>query len=205
MKEIAGFSLMEVMVAMAILGVGLTAIFASEAGAMKVSHRSRQLSTATMLARCKMGEIEQEVADEGFPAVELTGDDGCCEDAEIDNYRCEWSVERIVLPEPGLEEDALGEGEGEEEGSGGGPLDGFGPDSSMQDVLEGAGSGGGDMMAEMALSYAYPILKPALEEQVRRAMVTVKWKNWRGSEREHSFEVVQYLVAEQPPPAPEAP
>ena len=46
----------------------------------------------------------------------------------------------------------------------------------------------------MALELGYPILKPFLEEQVRRATVTVRWKE---GPREIGFDVVQYLVSEQ--------
>ena len=56
-------------------------------------------------------------------------------------------------------------------------------------------------MAEMAIGIAFPVLKPAIEEQVRRATVTVTWKHHR---RDMSFDVVQYIVAEQPPADPTA-
>ena len=40
-------------------------------------------------------------------------------------------------------------------------------------------------------------LKPSFESQIRRATVTVTWKE--GS-AEHSFDVTQYVVAAQPVP-----
>ena len=49
----------------------------------------------------------------------------------------------------------------------------------------------------LALQIGFPILKPFLEEQVRRATVSVRWTE--GS-RELGFDVIQYLVAEQPAP-----
>ena len=55
--------------------------------------------------------------------------------------------------------------------------------------------GGGDMIGDMALQIAFPILKPHIEEQVRRATVTVRWHE---GEHERSLAVVQFLVAEQP-------
>jgi hypothetical protein len=57
-------------------------------------------------------------------------------------------------------------------------------------------SGGGDMVGQMALQFVFPILKPQLEEQVRRARVTIRWHE---GDREQEFDVSQYLVAEQPP------
>ena len=58
---------------------------------------------------------------------------------------------------------------------------------------------GADAFTEMAIGIAFPVLKPAIEEQVRRATVKITWSE--GS-REHSFDVVQFLVAEQPPVVP---
>ena len=59
-QVLGAFTLLEVMVAVPILAVALTAIFASEAGAIRVSARARFTTTATLLARCKMAEIEEE-------------------------------------------------------------------------------------------------------------------------------------------------
>ncbi|HJK97507.1 MAG TPA: type II secretion system protein, partial [Polyangiaceae bacterium LLY-WYZ-14_1] len=83
-----GFTLLEVMVAIAILGLALTAIFSSEAGAIKTAHRARKMQVATLLARCKMGELEEQLLEEGFPAIESRGSDECCEDAEQEGFEC---------------------------------------------------------------------------------------------------------------------
>ncbi|AKF03919.1 type IV pilus modification PilV family protein [Sandaracinus amylolyticus] len=196
----AGFTLLEVMVAVAILAIALTAIFASEAGAIRVAARARFTTTATLLARCKMAEIEEQMAREGLPAVSATSVDACCEDGEVEGFECEWEISRIVLPDQastGEEELAEGLGaaaEGAEGEEGGGPQM---PD--VTSIMSGAMmGGGGDMVAEMALQYAFPVLKPQIEEQVRRARVTVRWHE---GDEERSFDVVQYLVAEQPPAA----
>lgn len=62
---------------------------------------------------------------------------------------------------------------------------------------EGEGEGGSEMdaIASMAMQYVYPILKPSFESQIRRATVTVMWTEGTA---EKSFDVTQYLVAEQP-------
>ena len=49
-------------------------------------------------------------------------------------------------------------------------------------------------LALLALQLGFPILKPYLEEQVRRVTVTVRWKE---GPRERGFDVSQYLVSEQ--------
>ena len=47
----------------------------------------------------------------------------------------------------------------------------------------------------MALQIGFPILKPFLEEQVRRATVSIHWKE---GPREIGFDLIQYLVSDQP-------
>jgi general secretion pathway protein I len=210
---LGGFTLLEVMVAVTILGIALVAIFSSEVGAVRNGARARRLTTATLLARCKMGEIEEMVFREGLPAVSARGVDECCENGEVEGFECEWEIERIVLPD----EIMMGP-EGEEEG---GPIDGLlgaggdpeggappggmdlsaigsDPTALMGSVM----SGGGDPIGTMALQFAFPILKPAIEEQVRRATVTVRWHEGVGDDAdEEELEIVQFLVAEQPPAA----
>jgi len=188
------FTLLEVMVAVTILG-----IFSSEAGAIRVAGRARHLTTATLLARCKMGEIEEQMLREGLPAVSANGVDECCETGEVDGFECEWEIMRIVLP------DAIPQGE-EGDDNPLGLLGGAGEASATaaptapptpEQMMSGAMmSGGGDMVSQLALQFVFPILKPQLEEQVRRARVTVRWHEGT-SEQEVS--VSQYLVAEQPP------
>jgi len=208
----AGFTLLEVMVAIAILGLALTAIFSSEAGAIKTAHRARKIQTATLLARCKMGEIEEELARNGFPAIESKGRDDCCVDAEQEGFECRWSVTRIELPLPG----DLEEGEGVDgallaearEDNADDPTraptleqaQSLGLEGTVNQALGGAGVASGDMLGELALTYAYPIIKPGLEERVRRVDVTVLW---REGEAEKDMKVARFVVAERgqiPPP-----
>jgi general secretion pathway protein I len=183
------------MVAIAILALSLSAIFSSEAGAIKMAHRARKMGLASLLARCKMGEIEEQVASEGLPAVFDSGSDECCEDGEIDGFSCDWEIDPIVLPDTMFPSE-----EGEEPGADPGSSDSSDPLAQFKDMdPQQALSGGGlDGVASMALNYAYPVLKPAFEQQIRRATVTVHWKE--GS-REHEFDVTQYLVSDQPIPA----
>jgi general secretion pathway protein I len=211
-----GFTLLEVMVAVVILAVGLSSLFTSEVGAIRIAQRARTTTVATLLARCKMGEVEEKIGKEGWPGDIIEGSDGCCEGAEHKSFECDWKVERIVLPD--LPEDAMEGGDaleqlktGAGEAAGAGvPPGPAGPDPSMPDPLAnvgvplngldaimggGGGEGEADPMASMVMSYAFPIMKPLIEEQVRRATVTVRWNE--GSSVQ-SFDVVQFLVNELP-------
>ena len=192
-----GFTLLEVMIAVAILGLSLTAIFSSEVGAANVAQRARRQNIAATLARCKMGEIEEVIGIEGLPALEKKDKDNCCEHAPVEGFECEWIVERIILPELGADE-----GDGEEGSDGDTNDDPIGRlNQTYEDLNEQGGgtpeeviAGEAGNLALLALQLGFPILKPFLEEQVRRATVTVLWKE---GPRERGFDVTQYLVSEQ--------
>lgn len=98
-RAAGGFTLLEVMVAMAILAIALGALFASEAGSVRMAVRARKLGFASMLVRCKMGEIEEQIAKEGFPALFGEGEDNCCKDAEIQGFTCKWEIEPVAMPD----------------------------------------------------------------------------------------------------------
>jgi len=195
-----GFTLLEVMIAVAILGLSLTAIFSSEVGAANIAARARRQNIAATLARCKMGEIEQIIAIEGLPALEKKDKDNCCEHAPVEGFECEWTVDRIILPEFGTQDDTDDEDEAKDN-----------PKSILADAAEQATSkdgmsqqalaGQAGNLAVLALQLAFPVLKPFLEEQVRRATVRVRWKE---GPKDRGFDVIQYLVSEQPAPMDDA-
>ncbi len=198
--DVSGFTLLEVMVAVAILGITLVSIFSSEAGAIRMAGRARLLTTASLLARCKMGEIEEEVMRTGFPAVSARGSDRCCEGGEVEGFDCEWEMSRVVIPEQ------MPIGSGDDEGGLLGSLLGGGASPSEPSALPAAPSaaemlsgnvmaGGGGMIAQLAMQFVLPALKPSIEERIRRATVTVRWREGEGRQE---FDVVQYLVADAP-------
>ena len=57
-KKASGFTLMEVMIAMAILAIALVAIFQSQSQSISMSTDSRFMTTASLLAQSKMVEVE---------------------------------------------------------------------------------------------------------------------------------------------------
>lgn len=53
-----GFTLLEVMIAMAILAIALVAVFQSQSQSVSMAGRTRFLTTASLLAQGKMAELE---------------------------------------------------------------------------------------------------------------------------------------------------
>jgi general secretion pathway protein I len=97
----AGFTLLEVLVAVSILGLGLTVILSSQVGLFSSSQRASNLSLATHLARCRMNETEVELLKDGYPVIDETKDDGpCCEEESESRFRCKRLIQRIELPQP---------------------------------------------------------------------------------------------------------
>lgn len=88
-----GFSLLEVMVAMAILALSLTVIAGINANSFRSSNYARGLTVATLLARSKMLDIELELQNDGFSQGERKMDGDFSEEGydEVD-----W--EAVVRP-----------------------------------------------------------------------------------------------------------
>ncbi len=196
-RRTGAFTLLEVMAAVLIAGLMLTSLYASEAGSIKMKQRAINMSLGALLVRCKMGEIEELIAEEGLPAVFASESDACCAEAEIEGFQCDWEINRIVLPETMF----MGDEEGQEDMF---SQQGTLPDTTeVEDptaLLSGPASGEIDALASQAMQFVYPVLKPSIEEQIRRVTIVVRW---REGAAERSFSVNRYLVAEQPPPLPE--
>jgi hypothetical protein len=156
-----------------------------------VGARARRQNVAVTLARCKMGEIEQIVGVEGLPAIEKMDTDNCCEHAPVEGFECEWLIERIILPEFGDQGD---EDETSADRSNRRLTAAYDEVNSQGGTPQEVVSGQAGNLAVLALQLGFPILKPFFEEQVRRATVTVRWKE---GPSERGFDVTQYLVSEQ--------
>jgi len=110
-----GFTLLEVMVAVTILGLGLTLILSSQAGMFASTKRIEAETYAVNLLRCKMGELEIYLEKNGYPLIDQNDSGDCCEDEDIPGYTCDWKIETVELPPA----DAFLNPEGEEEGQDG--------------------------------------------------------------------------------------
>jgi general secretion pathway protein I len=201
-----GFTLLEVLVAIAILGLGLSVILSSQVGLFSSSQRAANLTFATNLARCKMNEIELDLVKKGYPLVESRDEGACCEDESDRDFRCAWKVERVELPNPQNLDSAAGDGE---LGSSGGlgalgalaSLGQSGPGALGENPTTGdlanllTESGGGMQgMAGIAMSFVYPDLKPMLEASIRKLTIKVIW---REGKHERDFSVQQYVTNPQ--------
>jgi general secretion pathway protein I len=202
----AAFSLLEVMVAVAILGLGLTVVLTAQTGLFSSTKRAGQLSQAVGLARCKMSEIEVQLLKEGYSITAENEEGPCCEDEESKELRCRWTIAPIMLPELGNFGGAdAGAGAGESsEGSNPDAIDQAvekaedvtkDPSGNPMDALMGAdGASMTGAVASMAMSMVYPQLKGMLEASIRKVTVQVFWKD---GPTERDLTVTQYLTNPQ--------
>jgi len=196
------------MVAVAILGLGLTTILTAQTGLFSSAKRAAQLSQAVGLARCKMSEIEVQLLKEGYSITADNEEGECCEDEDSKELRCKWTIAPVMLPEL-----AMGGGADAGAGEGSGSMDvlsstldktaedlgGGNTVDAMKNLVGGGSSAAGPSMgagalASMALGMVYPQLKGMLEASIRKVTVQVLWKD---GATERDLTVTQYLTNPQ--------
>jgi general secretion pathway protein I len=200
------------MVAVAILGVGLTAIFAVQWGCFAYIRTSRNMAEATQLARCRMSEIEIDLDKDGFQLTDVADSGPCCDGEDNPRMSCTWSVERPEFPtadygdlDLGADLDLKGGGPSLLPGIGGpgaaGPLSFMntrerdvpksGDIGDVADAYAGGADSMVDGMAQMVMAMVYPDLKNLFEGATRRVTVRVVWLE---GQREHSVVIEQWVV-----------
>jgi len=198
-----GFSLLEVMVALAIFGLMLSGILAAQAGLSASNKKAANMGEATTLARCKMTELEEKLLKLGYPAIDDV-DNGvvCCEGAATSTFTCDYKVEKVTMPDPPTSTMSMDGGVGALMGMGGdaGPAGGATLDldgglSSVGSALGmGTGSGGAAGLVDMAMGIVYPMMKPMMEASIRKITVTVRWKEGPSAQE---FVLAQYVTNPQ--------
>ena len=94
---IRGFTLLEVLIAVAILAAALLAIFSMESSSMIRSRRGEDLQIATMLANTKLSEVVLDLSKSGdFP--EEKSEEGTFDDEEFSDYRWEMKIRPVSIP-----------------------------------------------------------------------------------------------------------
>lgn len=221
----AGFTLLEVLVAIAILGLGLTVILSSQAGLFSSASRGEHLTVASNLLRCKMSEIELELAQKGFQLTDQHDEGDCCDD-ENDGYTCSWKIERVELPP--LPENSLDQDGGAPQPAGsaglkgpggldmatpsagpgmaaGGPLGALMNISATQGASLGDKATPGSVMQQLGSTgtsgmegMVMGFVYPSLKPMLEASIrrVTVK-VTWKEGQRARDLEVTQFLTSPQ--------
>jgi general secretion pathway protein I len=199
-----GFSLLEVMVALAIFGLMITGILAAQASLAATNKKASNMGLATNLGRCKMTELEEKLILLGYMETdEIEESVACCEGAEGTDFLCDTKVQKVTMPDP----------PSSTFGDGGTPFGGGGDAATPESAITSAqldldaglaglgtqlqsqtGSSGSAGLLNMALGIVYPTMKPMFEASIRRLTVVVRWK--QGKE-EQKLELVQFVTNPQ--------
>jgi general secretion pathway protein I len=167
----SGFTLLEIMVAVAILAATLVVMLSIVTNNVRSTNHAKMTTAATFLARNKMVDIEDEILDQGFTDNEETGQ-GTFRDLGYPQFRWETAIERIDLPAD-LSTKARDQAGAES-------VDAKNPMSLLTGFMGGMMSG-----------FIDPI-RIGLQESVRKVTVRIFWDEH--GRRDQSFEVVQYLT-----------
>jgi general secretion pathway protein I len=215
-----GFTLLEVMVATAILGLTLTVILSAEGGLAASNMSTANVGMAISLARCNMTEAEDKILRYGFPLVDdIQEDRACCNDEEVVGFKCDTRTELILMPNPPTT--GLDGGGGLSLSSSASPsaalsgvlpadlpgalaglgtdggLGAFNLDGGLQNVgsmvteqMGGSGAGTQGLLS-MVMGFVYPFIKPMMEASIRRITVTVRWHE---GVKPKEFSILQYVT-----------
>jgi general secretion pathway protein I len=176
-----GFTLLEVMVALAILAASLVAISEVVGGALRNHVRARQLDVATLLARGKMVEVQAELERKGFRDFDES-DEGTFEADGHPEVRWKLEVRR-----PAVELGAKG------------VLAALAGGKTLEELLPPPDKAPQLAPLQAAMSATIQNLLTRIGEQlkstVREVRLTVSWQDGRTVE---SFDVATHLVVTTP-------
>ncbi len=176
-----GFTLLEVMISLAILGSALTVLLSLSSSDIRASHKAKMLTIATGLARAKMLDLEEELQRTGFQdtAEEM---DGNFEAEGQPRFAWTANIEKVQLP-------AAAEIPGAQGKSTAAPPS---ADQANEDKLLGlaGGSESGALGASMVQLY-FPLIRPVLEAAIRKITLEVTWKIGNDAE---SLEIIAFYT-----------
>ncbi len=200
----SGFTLLEVMISLSILALALTAIAGINANSFNASNYAKHITVATLLARSKMVDIEEELRKDGFGSDdrEFSGD---FNEEGYESMRWEAVSRKVELDVSQLIGGFLG-----------GDITADSIPEQMKAFLGGIQGGGGEAGADPALAGAeQPSLKALLEggggasenimetmfrqmgetlaNSIREIELTIKWGE-EGTPNEETLTFVQYLT-----------
>jgi general secretion pathway protein I len=204
-----GFTLIEVMLALAVLALALMVLVKGVYGNIAGAQDAFYMGVATDLARGKMYDLEEELLQEGYQETEqeITGDF-----SEEGWPAITWKarIEPVELPSydvlMGLSKDQNGQPrdagtgpEGEGEGEGESSMDRFQSSAlgGMLGMLGMGGGGGGDTTTASEattggfIQMQYELVKRVLKESIRKITLTVSYDT--GMDKQ-SFDTVLYVT-----------
>ncbi len=168
----AGFTLLEVMVALGLLAMSLVIVVGISTSNVRATNHARSITLASFLARAKIAEVEDQVLTQGFVDND-EAEDGDFADEGHPQIRWTTLIEKIELPTDATQM----------------------AQQQTQDKVNN--SNGNPMMAMAGLmgGFMTMLIEPirvGLEESVRRLSVSVLWDE--PGKPKQTFDVVTFMT-----------
>lgn len=161
-----GFTLLEVMIALAIMLVAFSSILAIQSSSMNSALRARQIHEVSVLARNAMIQVEVDIQGKKFDELPPEFSTPC--DENFPDYTCTRKVKEVKLPNlAGLSKSAQGD-------------NGSSASNTEEDEKNSA------MLEQMT-----KVITNFLSKAVREVTISVSWK--RG-EKTQNYDVAMYWV-----------
>lgn len=157
-RATSGFTLLEVMVAVAILSMSLTSLLSSQMAAMRATRYARGVSVAAFLAEGKLLDIEVELQIDGWGSDDKKFE-GDFSDEGWPDIRYECLVDFIEVPDFNVLQQAK---------DGADTDGGFGVGQQVADADDQAFSG---------MAMVWPVIKGAIEQAIRKSSCKVIWQD----------------------------
>lgn len=192
-RQARGFTLLETVIALAILGLALMAIFDLNAGAVANHAYTKKLTVATLLARSKMTDVEQMLYDDGFP----TDDDEESGDFSDEGWSSfKWRAKIIAPKADNVTPDQLvgaifnlpiGTGASDD------------PLSGLADMFGGSGTDAASMGTSAGVAGMAGMIQPMFTQMVEQLTQTVREVHltvyWQEGTQVESLDLVTHVVS----------
>jgi general secretion pathway protein I len=167
-----GFTLVEVMIALAILFAALVMMLSRVTADTQATNRAKLLTAATGLARGKMLDLEEELLFKGFQDTS-EDEEGDFSDEGFPRYTWKATIEKIELPP--LQQLQQGQGAAAASKNADGTSTGA-PGSNLTTLMGPTGGSASQAQGASALSGSFDIVSKVLESAIRKVTLTVSWK-----------------------------
>ncbi len=199
-----GFTLVEVMLALAILFGALVMLMSKTASNIRASQQARMMGVTTDLARGKMYDLEEDLLHDGFQSTDQE-ESGDFSEQGWPKVTWEAKIEKVELPQLNtleqLQNGEDGDGTGGSAsggGASGGSASGGGqPGGVLGGMLGlggGGGAGGGGAGASAGgslIASQFEMFSNVLEATIRKVTLTIRWKV---AGDELSMDVITYFT-----------
>lgn len=172
LKNFKGFTLLELMVALAIMALSLVALFQAQTRSMRMAEKARSITIATELARKKLLDCKNDMLKGGFSTSNYDTNGSFAEDG-FENFTWECHAYQFDMPPPNA--DSISKGiQAQSKG--------------MPDLA--SGKGGADMSANMLAPF-FALISTTLGASLKEMTLIIRWQD-NGSDE--ALKVVTHVV-----------